>query len=307
MSNKEFKDGKSQIKLNKKMRMWHRYRNYCIGAAGIVVVLLICVAVISIVGKSSKKDDDVAVPPTTQQIAQSEPATIPPTAAPTEAVTQPVTEVDTQPVTQVVTQPATQAAASAALTVSRSAESEDFTSGDFFEDSLFLGDSIVSGLSFYNFLSSSQVVYSNGMTTDKALSEVSSIASENPSKVFIMVGLNDINYGTRSADVIAGNLITLANELHESLPSAKIYILSLLPVTSAFESNSSNKIRQSAIDDVNTQVSSLAVSAGYYYIDIAEAYKNSSGYLISDATNNGSNITHDYYPFMLNAIAEVAK
>jgi lysophospholipase L1-like esterase len=165
----------------------------------------------------------------------------------------------------------------------------------------------VSGLSFYNFLSGSQVFYSNGMTTDKALSEVSSIASGNPSKVFIMVGLNDINYGTRSADVIAENLITLANELHESIPSAKIYILSLLPVTSAFESNSSNKITQSAIDDVNTQVSSLAVSAGYYYIDIADAYKNSSGYLMSDATNNGSNITHDYYPFMLNAIAEAAR
>jgi lysophospholipase L1-like esterase len=299
MDNKELKDGKSQIKLNKKMRMWHRYRNYCIGAAGIVVVLLVCVAVISVVGRSSKKDEGVAVPLTTQQIAQSEPATIPTTAAPTEAVTQPVTEVETQPTTA--------ASRATALTVSRDAVSEEFTSGDFFADSVFLGDSIVSGLSFYNFLSDSQIFYSNGMTTDKALSEVSSIASQSPSKVFIMVGLNDINYGTRSADVIAENLITLANEIHSALPAAKVYILSLLPVTSGYDSSTSNKITQSAIDAVNDSVSSLAVSSGYYYIDIATAYKTSSGYLISDATNNGSNITHDYYPFMLNAIAEVAK
>ena len=47
------KDTKSSVKLNRKMRMWHKYRNYCFGAAGVLVALVICVAVIRFMGRSS--------------------------------------------------------------------------------------------------------------------------------------------------------------------------------------------------------------------------------------------------------------
>ena len=67
------------------------------------------------------------------------------------------------------------------------------------------------------------------------------------------------------------------------------------------------KITQSALDDVNDTVSVLAASAGYTYIDVASAYKNGAGYLNPDYSTNGMNLHHDYYAFLLNSIAEVAK
>lgn len=294
------KDGKAPIKLNRKMRMWHKYRNYCIGAAGVLVVLVLCIGIINVMGKSSSKDkEDPAVPPTTapQQVAQSQEPT-------TEAATQEPTEAPTQETTA---EAPTTPAVSGVLTVDGSAEIQDFTSEDFYSDSVFLGDAIVSGISYYGFLDDSQVVADGNLTTDKALDKVSNVTSENPSKVFIMVGLNDVNYGTRGADVIAENLITLANEVKSSAPSAKIYILSLLPVTSGFEAKTTNQISQSAINDVNDSVSVLAASAGFTYIDVASAFKDGAGYLDEDCTSNGSNIVHDYYPFLLNSIAGVAK
>lgn len=290
------KDTKTPVKLNRKMRMWHKYRNYCFGAAGILAVLLICVAVINVMGKSSSKDKgEVAVPPTTtQQVAESE--------------TQPATQAPTVPQTEAATtQPATEAPTTGTVTVAGSAEIQEFTSEDFYSDSVFLGDSIVSGISYYGFLDDSQVVADGNLTTDKALSEVSSVASQNPSKVFIMVGLNDVNYGTRGADVIAENLIMLANEVKSSAPSAKVYLLSLLPVTNAFETKDTNQISQAAINDVNDTMSVLAASAGYTYIDVASAFKDTTGYLSGDCTSNGSNLVHDYYPYLLNSIAGVAK
>ena len=94
------KDTKSSVKLNRKMRMWHKYRNYCFGAAGVLVALVICVAVIRFMGRSSSDNkQQAAVPPTTvQQTTQNEtqPVTQAPTVAATEApVTQPATEATT--------------------------------------------------------------------------------------------------------------------------------------------------------------------------------------------------------------------
>ena len=50
-----------------------------------------------------------------------------------------------------------------------------------------------------------------------------------------MVGLNDVNFGSKSAEAIAEDLITLAGAVKDSCPSAKVYILSLLPVTSGLK------------------------------------------------------------------------
>ena len=52
------------------------------------------------------------------------------------------------------------------------------------------------------------MVAGNNLTTTKAVAEVDSVAQLNPSKVFIMVGLNDVNFGSKSAEAIAEDLIT---------------------------------------------------------------------------------------------------
>lgn len=292
------KDTKTSVKLNRKMRMWHKYRNYCFAAAGVLAGLLICVTVIRFMGKSSADDKkQAAIPPTTTPpvtTAAIQPETQAPTVAPTEAAT-------TQPETEAVTA----SPVSGILTVAGSAQAEDFTTEDYYSDSVFFGDSIIGGIDDYGFLSS--VVAGNNLTTTKAVSEVGKVADFNPDKVFIMVGLNDVNFGTKSADSIAEDLITLAGEVKESCSSADIYILSLLPVTSGFEAKDTNQITQSAIDDVNDSVSVLAASSGYSYIDVASAYKNADGYMDSEYTTNGMNISHDYYPYLLNSIAGVAK
>ena len=168
-----------------------------------------------------------------------------------------------------------------------------------------LGDFIAGGMSYYGYLSDSQVVSDDNMTTRKAADYIDSVASANPKKVVIMLGLNDANYGTMSGETIGDNISEVVSSVKSKCPSAKIYVVSVLPVTYAFEGRSS--VEQSVLDTINTQLESKAASMNVTYIDIANSYKDESGYLKGDCTGNGCNLNNGYYPFLLNNIAKAFK
>jgi len=143
------------------------------------------------------------------------------------------------------------------------------------------------------------------MTTRKAADYIDSVASANPKKVVIMLGLNDANYGTMSGEAIGDNISEVVSSVKSKCPSAKIYVVSVLPVTYAFEGRSS--VEQGVLDTINTQLASKAASMNVTYIDIANSYKDESGYLKGDCTGNGCNLNNGYYPFLLNNIAKAFK
>ena len=60
---------KSEIKLNRKMRMWNKYRNYFI--TGVVIVIVLIVLAIIFKGCSGKKKNDTK-PTVTQQTTQAD-------------------------------------------------------------------------------------------------------------------------------------------------------------------------------------------------------------------------------------------
>lgn len=292
---------KTTIKLNRKLRFWNKYKTMIIGAVSILCVVCIGFAVVKMVNKDAGKQTQADV------ATQNQSQTVQPTQA-----TQEVTQQTTQ-ATQTASQSETQQAQNTVKTdngvykLSGDAQSEDFNSKDFFGDAVFLGDSVMDGVSYYGYVPGTQVVSNGNMTTDKAKDYVSSVASANPGKVFIMVGLNDINYGTRDAEDITGYYSDLVSSIKSSVPNTKVYILSVLPVTKAFETKQNNKITQSAVDALNKALSEKAVSMGASYIDVSSAFIDGTGYMGSSFTGNGCNIYNEYYPFMLNGIAGVLK
>ena len=86
-------------------------------------------------------------------------------------------------------------------------------------------------MSYYGYLSDSQVVSDDNMTTRKAADYIDSVASANPKKVVIMLGLNDANYGTMSGEAFGDNISEVVSSVKSKCPSAKIYVVSVLPVT----------------------------------------------------------------------------
>ncbi|MFQ8902826.1 MAG: hypothetical protein ACLR7D_14140 [Lachnospira eligens] len=88
-----------------------------------------------------------------------------------------------------------------------------------------------------------------------------------------------------------------------AVPTANVYVLSVLPVSQRFESSS--KVKQANIDSLNSKFSENAASLGITYIDVASVYKDGSGYFGSSYTDSGYNLKSGYYAFLLNGIAGV--
>lgn len=284
----------SDIRINKKMRTWNKYKNYIFAAAAIIVLIII--VAVSVRSCSKDKPDD-NIQKATQSLGALQPSSsgIP---VPTQSVQQ-TSEPDTQ--TQQKPQTGT------VLTTTRTAAKEEFTNAAAFDNSIFIGDSIASGISYYRFLDGSRVVADTNLTAPKALDRVGEIASAGPDKVYIMLGLNDLNYNSKTVDSITQDFDSLVSQIKQSVPSASIYIVSVTPITKSCEDRTNIYITMSNIEALNGKLKEMAAKQGACFVDINTAFQDSSGYLNSEVTGNGYNMKNEYYGFMLNTIAEMTK
>ena len=290
------KETKPEIKLNRKMRMWNKYKIFCILAAVILVVVIVVVAAVK--GITGGKNKQVAEKPTPSQ-KQSQ------TYVPEATTAAGVTTAAEQTTKQEETTTTQAAPSGSGLKLSGSAEAVEFTKKDYYSDSVFMGDSVISGIESYGYLDN--VVGNVNATSGKLESYVSEAMKSNPSKVFIMVGHNDANYGTIKEESLASNITDIVEEIHKKKSSTKLYVLSITTITSAYEKKSSTNVKQSYIDKANSLIEENASSGKYTYVDVASAYKDTNGYMKTDCTGNGINLKNSYYPFLLNGIAEAVK
>ena len=269
------KETKPEIKLNRKMRMWNKYKIFCIIAAVILVVVIVVVAAVK--GITGGKNKQVAEKPTPSQ-KQSQ------TYVPEATTAAGVTTAAEQTTKQEETTTTQAAPSGSGLKLSGSAEAVEFTKKDYYSDSVFMGDSVISGIESYGYLDN--VVGNVNATSGKLESYVSEAMKSNPSKVFIMVGHNDANYGTIKEESLASNITDIVEEIHKKKSSTKVYVLSITPITTAYEKRTSTNVKQSYIDKANSLIEENASSGKYTYVDVASAYKDTNGYMKTDCTGN---------------------
>lgn len=315
-SNGEGQEEKQAIKINKKMRMWNRYKNYCFIALGILaVVIIIAVGVELLPDADNNQAANVSTEAQTKdyvaQLGTSDAtegssevgsedtgSTDAPTEVQTEAPTQKPTEAPTQKPTEAPTQKPTEAPTQSSGNVP---QKETFTTKDKFTGAVFVGDTVINGISYYKNLPAAQVVSDVNMISKNAAGKVDAVMASNPKKVFIMVGLNDANYGTYTTDNIVSNIEKFVKAVKAKNSATEVYVLSVLPVTKAFESKST--VKQSFLNNLNYALSTKAAGMGAKYIDVATSFKDSNGYMFTQCSGTGCNLKQEYYPYFLNKIA----
>ena len=87
--------------------------------------------------------------------------------------------------------------------ITDSADEEEYSTNDLYADTVLFGDMIIEGIQDYGYLGTGNIVSDNNLTTDKAHNYISDVKDRTPSKIFLLVGLNDLNYGTRSGTDVA--------------------------------------------------------------------------------------------------------
>lgn len=277
------------IKRNKMQRAWYKYKKliYLMVVVLIIIIAIIIAIVKAVGGKSDKKKEDESTTPIETTSVQPEPT------EPTEP--EPTTE---EPTTEEPTM------ASSGDIVKTPAE-EEFANESFFDDAVFIGDAFVSGIDLYGFIDSKKLVFNENWTVGKAVSNgLGSVASSNANKVFIEIGINDLNNENNDGDKVFENYKELISGVHEKLPNATIYVISTFPVTSGFEARDNIAIDN---DDVARLNQLLSEYEGIRFLNVNKSISDDSGDLNGDLSSNGLNIKKAYYGFILNLIAEMCQ
>ena len=167
----------------------------------------------------------------------------------------------------------------------------------FFDDAVFIGDSISVSLMYYQrqngVLGKAQVYAASSLSAANALWEVSS-RSVHPSyggkktlvedcvkysgskKLFIMLGMNDI--GIYSHDKSIQNYKELIRRIKAKSPNIEVYIQSMTPMTS-ISTRADARLNNTAIKQYNKKLKAMAQEMGWHYIDMYKGLSDASGCL----------------------------
>lgn len=177
----------------------------------------------------------------------------------------------------------------------------------FFSNTLFIGDSISTGLSLYGFVDADYVFAIQGLAPSTLFStEIggetceSKISSVKPERIVIMLGSNGIGYG--EIDVIAQQMCDTLATL-KSLFKGEIGVVSVSPITLAAEQSTDNALSSSAILTYNATVKEYAEANGMTYIDLYTPLTNGTDYFYEDyAEPDGIHFSGKAYQIMLSTV-----
>lgn len=166
-----------------------------------------------------------------------------------------------------------------------------------FDDSVFIGDSVTLKLSYYaektKALGEAEFLCAGSLGYTNALWELDHEDNVHPDyegekvtvydgakrvgakKVFVMLGMNDI--GLYGVDGGIESMITLTDKIRESCPDAVIYIESVTPMVAG---NSLGDLNNESIAKFDEKLQEVCTNKGYRYLDIASAVSDENGALI---------------------------
>lgn len=175
-------------------------------------------------------------------------------------------------------------------------ENKNESKENFLSTSVFLGDSITEGFSFYSLVDSNRILAKKGDTTIKAMEYISSVKDINPKNIFILYGMNDLVNFQNNEDFIM-SYSNLIENIKKEVSEAHIYVQSVLPIASSAEDTSLN-LTNARIDEVNTMILSMCVEKNINYIDISKGLKANESLFEPD----GKHVKADFYNVWLDDI-----
>lgn len=186
---------------------------------------------------------------------------------------------------------------------------------DYFNDALFIGDSITEGIKNSGAIPAKQIIanknvglnsvangdavyYTTGTEPKSVLQAINEL-NPKPGKLYILLGANGMPGLDNESHIKF--YYTLIDQLKKAYPDTLIYTVSVTPMT--MNSDYIKKFTQKKIDEFNKLIQKMAEEKGVYYLDVQTALKGKDGYMVDDyAPTDGlhmnrkaHDIIFDYY------------
>ena len=158
-------------------------------------------------------------------------------------------------------------------------------------DKVFIGDSISDYGEFQEYFPG-EVVLNRGIRNDSAegvLNRIQEVVDRNPKEAYVMIGVNDIRYGT-DAEVFTRNVKKIVDSFEGK--DTRLFIQSILPVNYGLFGNevSNEKVKQ-----FNVILQQIADEKGIEYIDLHSSFTDENGQLDKKFTVDGLHLNGKGY------------
>ena len=159
-----------------------------------------------------------------------------------------------------------------------------------------LGDSITDFYDLDKYYGSDKLIVNSGINGNKTDDIINNIRKRvyayNPSKLFLLIGVNDILYNDASPETVISQIDEIVCEIREKLPNTKINIESIYPVNNEWKDNHDNRVKESSevnetIRKTNDLLDDYCKENDIKFIDVYSSLLNEDNELNSEYSDDG--------------------
>ncbi|WMJ84558.1 GDSL-type esterase/lipase family protein [Oscillospiraceae bacterium LTW-04] len=177
----------------------------------------------------------------------------------------------------------------------------------YFDDAVFIGDSLTVGIKHYDVMSNTTVLAATGISLEniftkqaikqdgQTLTILDALAQHPTKKVYIMLGANSL---LSSFDYLIEQYERLVDEvLKRTGDDTIIYVQSVLPINEPLfhVKYAPNTTTNADIDRFNEMLCTMATEKGVYYLDVASVFKDANNAMPESNTPDGMHIISSQY------------
>lgn len=177
----------------------------------------------------------------------------------------------------------------------------------YFDDAVFIGDSLTVGIKHYDVMSNTTVFAATGIGLEniftkqaikqdsQTLTILDALAQHPAKKVYIMLGANSL---MSNFDYLIEQYGRLVDEvIKRTDDNAIIYVQSVLPINEPLfhVKYAPNTTTNADIDRFNEMLCSMAAQKGVYYLDVASVFKDENNAMPESNTPDGMHIISSQY------------
>lgn len=175
------------------------------------------------------------------------------------------------------------------------------TDNSCFENSAFVGNSMLEDLDMYGIIDNADFYAKTGLTVTNVFTETTvdgtapimeEVTGKKYDKVFLMFGLNEL--GWSYSDVFIEDYAKVIDTLRESNPDVEIYVQSLFPVSKERSDKNLYGVTNEKIEEYNELLKIMAKDKNVIYMDVHASMITEDGTLPDDASPDGVHPNMDY-------------
>lgn len=166
---------------------------------------------------------------------------------------------------------------------------------------VFLGNSITEGGDWKKLLKDSLVINRgiSGDVTFGVLKRLDEVTRHKPTKVFLLIGVNDLSRNTPNA-VILQNIFSIVTRIHNESPRTVVYVQSILPVNPLHKKFPPRFNKQNDIEEINAQLAKYHEALKYTYLNISSQFLDAKFSLDLKYSTDGLHLNEAGYVHWVN-------